>query len=123
MRNQDFAGENLSEMDIRRYGTLAIIGIVILTVGVTISLFTRGFYRPGTGGFPITYTDPSREIIYTGAVVYVVGVAVLSASLISSAIFEKKFDQYTRLGLLIAGALILGLGFGPGLNAMVPYLA
>jgi hypothetical protein len=110
-------------MDIRRYGILAIIGIVIIAAGAAISLFTRGFYRPGGTSLPIYYGGTSREIIYTGAAIYAVGVALLSASLISGAIFEKKFDQYTRLGLLIAGALILGLGFGPGLNAIVPYLA
>jgi hypothetical protein len=110
-------------MDIRRYGTLAIIGIVILTAGAVISLSARGVYRFGGGSFPITYTGTSREIIYIGAAVYAVGVAVLSASLISGAIFEKKFDQYSRLGLLIAGGLILGFGLGYGLNALVPYLA
>lgn len=119
-RNQNFVGEKLLGKDMRKYGMLAIIGIVILTAGIVMCMVTKGFGpKVETPSYPYpVYTSTSREIIYIGAVFYAVGIAVLSASLISGAIFEKKFDQYARLGMLIAAGLILGL-LGYSLNALV----
>ena len=97
------------------YAKLARIGIIIIIIGVLITMFVRGF-GPRVGNREYMSQNPleawAQRVVFTGAMIFYLGVALLSYSLLSIALFGKNIHLYLRIGLIIGVALILGNTLG-----------
>lgn len=93
----------------RIYANIAKIGIIVLIIGIAISVGTRGFCprEKELYGTP-KLVDWAFKLTYIGALVYYLGVLLLSYSLLSTALFVRDMHIYLRAALLIALGLILG---------------
>jgi len=103
----------------KRYGTLAVIGVIVIIAGVIVCVATQGFgmvSRLGTNTPSIV-----RWLAYVGAIVYYLGLGILSISLVCGSIFDKKLDSYVRLGMLIAIGFLLSYGVVAG-NQLVYFM-
>jgi len=95
-----------------RYGTLAVIGVIVLIAGVVVCMATR--LVAGSSGLTGTISSNARDMIYIGVIGYYLGLGILSTSLVCGSIFDEKKNPYVRLGMLIATGFLLSYGIGAG---------
>lgn len=81
----------------KKYVTLTAIGIIIILAGTLIVLAARA----------LTDTVLGDPWYYLGLGIGYVGSALVSITLIAGALLEEKFNQYVRLGMLIAAGWML----------------
>ena len=91
--------------------TLVVIGIIILIIG-PITVHTA---------LEFLESESQKTIVYVGAIIYHVGLAIVSISLIAGGILREKLNSYVRFGMLIAAGLILSYGLNVG-NTLLIYL-
>jgi len=95
----------------KRCTTLAVVGIIILIIG-PVTVHTALEFLKG---------ETQKTAAYSGAIIYHVGLAILSISLIAGGMLREKLNPYVRFGMLIAAGLILGYGLTVG-NTLLSYL-
>ncbi len=99
-----------------KYAKLARIGILLIIFGILITMFFRGFGPRETRSKYMSQNNLKswvQKVVFTGAMVFYLGVGLLSYSLLSIALFGKNIHLYLRIGLIIGVAMILG----PTLNS------
>jgi hypothetical protein len=107
----------------KRYGTLAVIGVIVLIAGVVVCMATRlaaGSYQ-GLLSSAGTISSNARDMMYVGAIGYHLGLGILSISFVCGSIFDEKKNPYVRLGMLIATGFLLSYGIVAG-SQLVLYL-
>jgi hypothetical protein len=87
--NRLFEGE-------KKYATCAAIGIIVILIGGLTCLYFRATSPVGTYGF----------VYYLGRGVCYVGSTLVVSTLIVGGLLEKRFNQYIRLGMLLAAGWI-----------------
>lgn len=120
-QGSDYMNDDMDLMSInldkksKKYAEMAQIGIIILIVGIIITLGMRGFGpRERADGFSDQgeLKDWAVDIVFLGAIIFYIGVLLLSLGLLTIALFGNKIHIYMRVGLLIATGLILGPTLG-----------
>ena len=92
---------------------ISFLAIILIIIGIMVSVGIRGFGPREDENRMSELRDWAKKTMYVGALIYYVGVGILSICFLSMAFFAKRMHLYMRIGLIIATALLLG----PTLNA------
>lgn len=105
----------------KRYGTLAVIGVIVLIAGIVVCMATRLAAGGNQSIVASTISSNARDMMYVGAIGYYLGLGILSISFVCGSIFDEKKNPYVRLGMLIATGFLLSYGIVAG-GQLVLYL-